>query len=394
MADTDTIARAEACDIVVIGGGPAGSAAALRLAKAGLEIIQLERRIFHAPTSDSLRSGEGLPPSTMREIRALGLPQDQSWVLSSVNQLLIRWHNGRATHDSLPHQRPLTLVDRERFDHTLFRAAARYGAATREGWHVRELTFNDGGACDGVLAVDVEGAPVRIRAKLVIDAGGRNARSLTQLGLRQTDHGLQFIVIALYFDSLSELEPERWEMHLWGGRELAVMQVTQMADRLVRCGLAINFHAKQHQPPQRPVHFFWRHVGRNPQLEQRLRSATEVRAPYARAELAYSVRQMALPGLLLVGDATGYLNPILGDGVWAALRSAALASDVAERACRANDVSAARLGEYEQRWRKERRLRWLVARTLLRGYEHPRLLAAPAYFAPMRRALLNALMRA
>jgi flavin-dependent dehydrogenase len=103
---------------------------------------------------------------------------------------------------------------------------------------------------------------------------------------------------------------------------------------------------------------------------------------------------MALPGLLLIGDASGYLNPILGDGIWAALRSAAIASEVAYNAWLQQDFSQPQLVAYEQRWAAQRRTRWLVARALLQGYEHPRLLAAPAYFPPIRRLLLHSLLHA
>lgn len=387
------VVQGEACDVCVIGGGPGGSAVALRLARQGLHVIQLERRVFHAPANDALRSGEGLLPSTMSQIKQLGLPDCPPWALGTVDHLLIRWHNGRTTQDSFPRDAWLTMVDREHFDYALFSAAEQQGVDARQGWQVRELTLNRVGECNGVLALDPAGRSVQMNARLVIDAGGRNARSIIQFGLRKAVPCPQFLVVALYVDTLPKLEPQRWEMHVWDGEQPGIMQITQLAPGLVRCGLAVTLRSKQGYPTEGIPHFFWQHVRANRSLEQRFEGVHQVRPWYARAELAYGVRQMALPGLLLVGDATGYLNPMLGDGIWSALRSAAIASDVAYRACAAGNVSHRRLLEYEQRWAAERRSRWLIGCALLQGYEHLRLLAAPSYIAPLRRLLLNALLK-
>ncbi len=165
-------------------------------------------------------------------------------------------------------------------------------------------------------------------------------------------------MVVLYVDTLAELDPQRLEMHFWGLEQLAIMQITALAPGSVRCGLAVNMQSRHNTPTDRLPLFFWRHLRANPGLAERLEHARQVRPWYARARLAYGVQQMALPGLLLVGDAIGYLNPMLGDGIWAALRSAAIASGVAYRACTTRDVSRARLVEYEQRWTAERRTRW------------------------------------
>lgn len=385
--------QSDTCDVVVVGGGPAGSAAALRLARQGLHVIQLERRVFHAPTNDALRSGEGLLPSTIHELEQLDAGPVRSWALGTVRQLLVRWRDGHSTQDRFPPHSTLTLVHRERFDHHLFCAAAAAGVDSRQGWKVSDLLLDHNQQCRGVVAAGPDGKSRMITAKVVIDAGGRNARSITQLDLRKTTTDPQFIAVVLYVDALPKLRADQWEMHFWNGDGLAVMQLTQLAPGLVRCGLGINVRAKHCAHGERPETFFWRHVAAYPALEQRLRSARQVRPFYARAELGYRVSHMALPGLLLIGDAAGYLNPILGDGIWAALRSAAIASDVAARACRANDVSQSRLQEYEQCWSAQRRMRWFIGRALLQSSEYPQLLAAAAYIPPIRRLLLRRLLR-
>lgn len=377
----------ERCDAVVIGGGPAGSAATLRLARAGLHVIQLERR---SAVGENLRSGEALLPRTLAEINALDVDWDAlGCQLGAVRHLLVHWRNGRTTHDPFPSETTLRLIDRDRLDDGLLHAAHHSGADVRRGWQVLHLTQAANGSFNGVVARAKDGSRRRIAARLVLDAGGRNARSITQLDLREPIGDLRFMAVTLYLDHVPDVRPDQWEMHFWGRSHLAVMQLTQLRSGLVRCGLGVSLRRR---PALRPLALFWHLLRQHPALERRLGSGREVHPPFTCAIVAYNVRRIAFPGLLLLGDATGYISPVLGDGVWSALRSAAIADDIARAAFATGDVSLRQLRPYEQQWRAARRVRSLVARSLLQGYQHPRLLAAPAYVAPLRQMLLGALL--
>ncbi len=183
-ADTPSVQH-EACDVCVVGGGPAGSGTVMRLARRGLHVIHLERRVFDSSASDTLRSGEGILPSTKEQLKQLELPDRPHWALSTVDHLVTRWPNGRTTDDLFPNDATIAMIDRERFDQALFAAGAQAGVDARQGWQVRELAFDPAGHCNGMLALDRTRQLVNIRTRLVVDACARNARSLIQLGLRK-----------------------------------------------------------------------------------------------------------------------------------------------------------------------------------------------------------------
>ncbi len=383
------IAQRVACDVVVIGGGPAGSAAALRLASKGWHVIQLERRRFHAPGCARWRSGEGLPPAAQHALAQLGIEVPGRWATNTIRRLMLRWPSGRVTHNRFGASRAITMIERESLDAALFEAARAAGVDGRVGWSVRQLLQNHAGAFHGVLATDPAGATTHITTRLVIDAGGRNARSITQLGLCRPLPGPQFLVVTLLLECLPDVEPDCWEMHLFGS-PLHVLQITPLAPDVIGCGLGAPLRCRL--PGQRPESFFWDRVSQDERLSRRLRQARQIERPWTRARLAYRVQPLALPGLMLIGDASGYVSPLLGDGVWSALRSAEIAADVAGRALRMGDVSASRLMEYSRRWTAARRARTLINRLLLHSVEYPRLLEAGASRPAARRLFLRGLL--
>ena len=383
--------RHEHADVVVIGGGPAGSATATRLARRGVEVVQLERRVFNAPENDRLRSGEGALPSTLKEVERLGISvQHGDCVLGRASGVRTRWPNGKVTEDRFPAGRSIHTLDRESFDAALWEGARRAGADTRCGWNVERLLRQDN-AVVGVAASSPEGESVAFRAPLVIDAGGRNAPSVSHANLREAELADDFMVVVLFFDQTPGLEAERWEMHFFDRRHPAVVQGAQLGTGVVRWGLGTSLHLKQ-SSRLTPEAFFWARLRAYPELEARLRAGRMIRPAYARARLGYRTRRVAQAGLLLVGDAAGYFNPILGDGILMALRSAELAGEVAADALAHADVSAQRLAAYDRRWKRARRLRLTIGHLLITAHRRPALAGTLGYIPSLRRLLLHALL--
>lgn len=378
--------------MIVIGGGPAGSATALRLARAGLHVILLERRDFATPSGDGMRSGEGLIARTMRELAALHVELNPaSWQLAPVERVRFHWPND-ATQELALQPNALVHVDRERLDAALFEAARTAGADTREGWRVRHFE-RAGHAVRGVVAQPPGSTNLHaIHAPLVIDAGGRNALALRSFDLRTPVPHMDFFAMALFFDDVADVQDNLWEMHLLDPSQLTVVQLSRMRPGLVRCGLGVS-RAVQQSAGCDPMTFFWRRMACSPELYRRLRAGRMVSKPYTRAKLGYSVRAAALDGLLLVGDAAGYLNPLFGDGVLRALRDARAASSTAIRAFASGRMDQVALAPYARYHATKRTVDAFLARALAFGYAAPGMLTALGQWRATPAALLAALTR-
>jgi flavin-dependent dehydrogenase len=128
-----------------------------------------------------------------------------------------------------------------------------------------------------------------------------------------------------------------------------------------------------------------------PSLARRLAESRMIRRPFVRASVGYQVRQVVFDGLLLAGDATGYLNPLLGDGILRALRTARAAATTIDAALRRGDCSRRGLARYAQRQAALSCVDGCLRHALHRMYDHPRPVTTIGQLGYVRRALLTAL---
>jgi len=385
----------ESADVIVIGAGPAGSAAALRLAGQQWHVILLERQDAALPSFDQLRSGEGLIPRALHELAALGVDTcSPAWALSRIEAMQVTWPDGACTTNHLGQRGGIVQIDRGVFQAELLGAARRAGVDVRVGWRARRLHRVPGGRVAGVLVQAPDGQPpYLIRAPIVIDASGRNALSFREFPARAVNPIDNFFAVALFFDRVAEALPDVWEMHLLDPGQLMVVQLSQLAPGLTRCGLGMRGPIG-HNQLHRPHDIFWAAIRSAPALARRLRHSREVYRPYVRAAISYRVRQVAFDGLVLLGDAAGYLNPLFGDGILRALVTARHAAAVVETALRSGDCSRSRLIAYQRRHTLRNQFDDLARQLIRAGYQHPALIARLGAVRLVRNMLFAALMRA
>jgi menaquinone-9 beta-reductase len=347
-------------DVVVAGAGPAGALAALLLARQGARVRVLDRARF---PRDKL-CGDTLNPGALRvlarhvDVRALtarALPIE-GMVLTGPGDVSVCGRYGANIEG-------LSLARRD-FDAWLLREAIAAGARLEEGVTVLGPDVDAGVRVTGVRVRLASGATDVIRAPIVIGADGRRSALALALGLARQPRRPRRWAIGAHFESVTDLQP-LGEMHVRHGRYIGVAPLPG--------GLANACLVEPHTTAM-PA---WRHPGErlrsaldsDPLLAPRFASARLVTRPVVLGPMAVDVTHPGVPGLLLAGDAAGFIDPMTGDGLRYAFVGAELAAQVAAEVlsgtldtARAPDLLAARRrATLAGKWRFNRALRRLVA---------------------------------
>jgi flavin-dependent dehydrogenase len=326
-------------DVLVIGGGPAGAAAAIRLVEAGHDVLVLERLAEASDGREAIASGELLAPVTQLECQQLGVAFEGPWVLDRTTGVRNVYPDLSWTYHDLPDGMSYLNVDRGGFDAALRARLCAVGG--RIAWSHRVTTIDP--RADEVVVRTAEGA--ERRAPLVIDAGGRHAPSPRLFKLKTEDPEFRQIAVALFFADFPDAAVGFWDRHLYGERG-ATISGARIRPGLVRLVLEADLAEKQADRAQ-PVEFFGRMAARfDPWIAERLARTPLQGEPWAMAPLAYRVTEVARDRLLLAGDATGYLSPFTGMGVEFAMRMGRLAAEAAHDALARGDCSASAFARY------------------------------------------------
>ena len=354
-------------DVVVVGGGPAGSATAIFLRQRGRDVLLLDEARF---PRDKV-CGESVSPGARRLLSALGVaeavrglaPQPLlGMTLTSPDGTSFRGDYRGAVD-------PGFAVRREAFDQVLLQQARAAGAEVLEGARVTGLV-SEAGVVKGVTCHDGRG-PETIRARLVIGADGRRSVVARRLGLLREHRWLRKFAVRGYWDGMDGLEA-RGEMHVGGGGYCGIAplsgaraNVTFVLDRREMAAAGGDLNG-----------FYRRSLQRWPRVSERLAGASLVGTPTAIGPLALQAARVSAPGALLVGDSAGFYDPFTGEGVTLALRSAEMASEVADRALDA--TNGFDLREYDRTRDAATRDKFRINRALQRVVAWPALSNAMA----------------
>ena len=346
-------------DVLIAGAGPAGSVAATVLARAGARVLVLDRARFPRPKL----CGDTVNPGALAVLRALrlagvtagGIPIDGMIVTAEPGvRIEVRYDGvqGRA-------------LTRSVLDAALVAAASDAGARIEQGVLVQGPLLETSGATPSVSGLVIKGSDgraVRIPAPIVIAADGRHSRVARALGLSGAPPHPRRWAVGAYFSDVGGLS-SCGEMHVRRGHYIGV---APMPGGLANaCVVTANRAALG-----RPAALLLQTLRSDPQLKGRFAAARMVSEPVSLGPLAVDCHVAGAPGLLLAGDAGGFVDPMTGDGLRFAFRGGELAALEAMRALEhgAGDAHVRlledRTREFARKWQFNRSLRALVGSPL------------------------------
>ena len=344
-------------DVIVVGAGPAGSVAATVLARGGARVLMLDRAKF---PRDKL-CGDTINPGALARLAGLGLREGIAAEAIRIDGMVVTGERGVSVRCRYPAGTSGLSIVRRRLDALLVDAAVSAGARFEEGVVVRGplVDADDVRRVRGVVIAARDGRDMRVPAPIVIAADGRRSRIAIPLGLaRQPPHPRRW-AIGGYFENVSGVGT-LGEMHVRRGRYMGVAPVPSGA---------VNFCVvlPQHAAQGRPERILAEAVAADPALRERFAGARLVAAPAMIGPLAVDVRAAGMPGLLLAGDAAGFIDPMTGDGLRFAIRGGELAGEAALAAlggaARPHErLTRARRRVFASKWRFDRALRRVVDR--------------------------------
>ena len=328
-------------DVVVIGGGPAGSTTATLLAKKGFSVALLERDQF-----PRFQIGESLLPFNNDLFDQLGVREQ----LESTGAASFPKHGAEfvtgdgkvsyvfrfARHLSAAHSRSYQ-VKRAEFDHLLLRNAMAAGADVRQRTVVCDIDLS---ARDrvSISAIDSEGKSQRFESRFVIDASGHGALIGTRLGEKREEASLRKIAIFAHYSNLKH-RPEGLDA---GNTVIVILRdawfwLIPLSSEVTSVGLVVDRDLVTGASVA-PARLLERMIRETPYLTTRMAEATRVTDIYVRKDFSYRMSRVVGRNFAMVGDAAGFIDPIFSTGVFMAMKTGQIVADAAESRLRTGSM--------------------------------------------------------
>src|SRR6266705_2315367 len=340
-------------DVIVVGGGPAGSTIASILAREGRNVVLFEKERFPRH-----HIGESLMTDTYFTFQRMGLLEKLK-ASPFVRKYSVQFANpaGKESRpfyffEALHHESAVTWqVTRAVFDKMLIEHAGDQGAAIHQGVPVKQVIFN-GDQANGVEVQMKDGSRQSFYANVVVDATGQTAMLSNKLGWRVRDPKLKKAVLYSYFKG-AHREPD-----LNGGATLVLRTppgsggwfwYIPLEDDITSVGIVADPDYLMKDRGKDLAKIFDEEIEKFESCRKRVAGAERVDKIYSIIDYSYRSKQCAGDGFILIGDAYGFLDPIYSSGVLLALKMAELAADAIHDAFNKNDFSGERLGQLQSK---------------------------------------------
>ncbi|HTK28635.1 MAG TPA: FAD-dependent oxidoreductase [Vicinamibacterales bacterium] len=357
-------------DVIVAGGGPAGSAAASYLARAGRRVVLLERDRFprfHIGESLLASVNDALDAIGAADVvRQAGFPQKWGATFLTGDGRLERYADFGAAPDV---RMPQTWqVHRAEFDHLLLKHAAASGVEVHEQHRVLDVAFDAGGVTATVQSTADGSAPRTIRAAAIVDASGRAGLLSRKFNLRVDEARLANLAVFAHYSGVPRAAGRRaGDIRIVARDDLGWFWMIPISDELMSVGVVFPRAAAGRFREVEPAALLERAIAETPAVRNLLSSATRVWPVRVEKDFSFASRAYAGDRWLLAGDAGSFLDPVFSTGVAVALESGVEAAQAVEAGLAAGDQSRARCRRYARRQRQ----RYRAFRRFVLGFYTP-----------------------
>jgi digeranylgeranylglycerophospholipid reductase len=325
--------RKQKFDIIVVGGGPAGTTAARYAAQEGLSVLLLEKdRDIGVP----VRCGEAV---TDEGLRIFHEPQER-WIKSTIKRLRLIPPSEKAIDLNL--QQIGYILDRRVFDYDLGEYASQAGAQIVTKAYVTGLIIKND-FVSGVTGIFM-GQPFNIESKLVIAADGVESRVGRWAGLK-TNIKMKDMESA-YQKTITGIEVDENRFDIYVSRKWApggYLWIFPKGPNIANVGLGVSGEYSKEKSAIRYLDEF---------LDSHFPNYSVVAQAAGGVPCARTLKTIVSNGLMLTGDAARMVNPMTGGGIVSGMRGGLLAAQTAVKAINNGDVSAKSLKPFQKEWHK------------------------------------------
>jgi FADH2-dependent halogenase len=321
-------------DIIVIGGGPAGSTTATLLAKKGFSVLLLEREKF-----PRFQIGESLLPFNNDVFQRLGILDklEQGDFVPKYGAEFVTGDGSRGytfrfdQNLPAPHDRAFQ-VTRAKFDELLMKTANEAGVEVRQETNVVNVDLSD-----PQRAMVTTASGETLEARYVVDASGHAAFLGQRLGGRKHIEQLKSVATFAHYRNVPRppgreggniivvVLRDAWFWMIPITKDVMSVGLVATSEHVKSCGL-------------RPEELLERTIADTPYVAGRMKDAERVSEVRSRKDFSYAMDKIVGGNFACVGDAAGFLDPIFSTGVYMAMKSAGLVADAIEAWLRQNTM--------------------------------------------------------
>lgn len=321
-------------DIVIVGGGPAGSSAAFAAAKNGAKVALIEKEESIAQTVrtsgvtwlDAIDEFE-IPKRCYNPIKNYGF-------CSQNNKVMIK--------DKIPRAAVLDVRETYRW---LAKKAEKAGADVFVHTNVTDIIKNENGKIVGVIATQSNQKKI-FKSKIIIDASGFQSIIAKSLGV--VTQWKRFGVGAEYEANAEKIDADSWWLMV--GKQYSpagYAWIFPVSEKIVRVGVGVGKPESEIDPTEKLKQIIEKKIGPIRDLGE----ITPIEFHYGLIPNEGVSRKSVYDNLILVGDSAGQANPLVLEGIRYAIRFGRIAGDIACNAVKAGDTSEKFLKKYEEIWK-------------------------------------------